>query len=53
MQGKNVNSVNCNGNLYMIWSNSERFPDKTVWGVLQGKDTLYCSLLAEQADMIS
>lgn len=38
--------VNCNGDLYMIWSNSERFPDKIVWGVLQGKDTLYCSLLA-------
>ena len=38
--------VNCNGDLYMIWSNSERFPDKKVWGVLQGKDTLYCSLLA-------
>ena len=38
--------VNCNGDLYMIWSNSERFPDKIVRGVLQGKDTLYCSLLA-------
>ena len=42
--------VNCNGTLYMIWSNSERFPDKIVWGVLQGKDTLYCSLLAEKTD---
>ncbi|MBQ6597232.1 MAG: hypothetical protein IJH79_06730 [Lentisphaeria bacterium] len=38
--------VNCNGDLYMIWSNSERFPDKIVRGVLQGKDTLYGSLLA-------
>ena len=38
--------VNCSGDLYMIWSNSERFPDKIVRGVLQGKDTLYCSLLA-------
>ena len=38
--------VNCNGDLYMIWSNSERFPDKIVRGVLQGKDTLSCSLLA-------
>ena len=38
--------VDCNGDLYMIWSNSERFPDKIVRGVLQGKDTLYCSLLA-------
>ena len=34
------------GDLYMIWSNSERFPDKIVRGVLQGKDTLYGSLLA-------
>ena len=42
--------VNCNGDLYMIWSNSERFPDKLVRGVLQGKDTLYCSLLAEKTE---
>ena len=42
--------VNCNGDLYMIWSNSERFPDKVVRGVLQGKDTLYCSLLAEKKE---
>lgn len=42
--------VNCDGNLYMIWSNSERFPDKVVRGVLQGKDTLYCSLLAEKRE---
>ncbi len=37
--------VNCGGDLYMIWSNSERFPDKLVWGCLQGKDTLYSSRL--------
>ena len=37
--------VNCNGELYIIWSNSERFPDKKVWGFLHGKDTLYCSKL--------
>jgi len=43
--------VNCNGDLYMIWSNSERFPDKIVRGVLQGKDTLYCSLLAEKTEV--
>ena len=39
--------VNCDGALHMIWSNSERFPDKQVWGCLQGKDTLYCSRLTE------
>lgn len=44
--------VNCNGDLYMIWSNSERFPDKKVWGVLQGKDTLYCSLLASRKKVV-
>ncbi|MBQ7649655.1 MAG: hypothetical protein IJS15_01780 [Victivallales bacterium] len=37
--------VNCDGELYVIWSNSERFPDKKVWGFLHGKDTLYCSKL--------
>jgi len=37
--------VNCDGELYVIWSNSERFPDKIVRGCLQGKDTLYCSRL--------
>ena len=38
--------VNCDGDLYVIWSNSERFPDKKVWGFLHGKDTLYCSKLS-------
>ena len=37
--------VDCRGQLYVIWSNSERFPDKPVWGCLQGKDTLYLSRL--------
>ena len=37
--------VSCDGELYVIWSNSERFPDKKVWGFLHGKDTLYCSKL--------
>ena len=45
--------VDCNGDLYMIWSNSERFPDKIVRGVLQGKDTLYCSLLAEKTEGVT
>ena len=38
--------IDCDGALLAIWSNSERYPDKPVWGSLQGKDALFCSWLA-------
>ena len=38
--------IDCDGALLAIWSNSERYPDKQVWGCLQGKDALFCSWLA-------
>lgn len=43
--------VDCNGGLYVIWSNSERFPDQPVpvsgKVALQGKDVLFCSKLTK------
>ena len=37
--------IDCDGKILAIWSNSERYPDKPVWGCLQGKDALFCSWL--------
>ncbi|MBE6358511.1 MAG: hypothetical protein E7057_04605 [Lentisphaerae bacterium] len=41
--------VECHEDLYVIWSNSERFPDQKVsvsgQMALQGKDVLFCSKL--------
>ena len=40
--------VEANGGLYIIWSNSERFPTHVKWGAVQGKDQiLFSSLQAE------
>ena len=34
-----------NGDLHVLWSNSERFPTRVKWGAVQGKDQiLFCKL---------
>lgn len=32
--------VDIRGELHVLWSNSERFPDKVKWGAVQGKDQI-------------
>lgn len=40
--------IDCDGDLFAIWSNSERFPDKPRWNGLHGKDALFASWLTRQ-----
>lgn len=39
--------INYKGELYMIWSNSELYPDKKHEGALRGKDALYYTRLGD------
>ena len=32
--------INSGDDLYMLWSNSSRFPDYVKWGAVQGKDLI-------------
>ena len=40
--------VDVRGELYVLWSNSERFPDKVKWGAVQGKDQILFARLSLQ-----
>lgn len=37
--------VDVSGCLYVLWSNAARFPDKLIWGAVQGKDQILFSKL--------
>ena len=37
--------VDVNGDLHILWSNSERFPTYVKWGAVQGKDQILHAVL--------